>query len=82
MCMGEVWKPTNRLRALCLDTLYLVNHDSVLEDLQPYISKVQTSVDYITGKAHTWHVVEAEDMVIIPVKVAGMWALYLNQRST
>ena len=33
-------------------------------------------------KGYTWHMIEAVDTVIIPVKVAGAWALYLTQRAT
>jgi hypothetical protein len=33
-------------------------------------------------KGDTWHMIEAVDTVIIPVKVAGAWALYLTQRAT
>jgi hypothetical protein len=32
-------------------------------------------------KGNTWHQIESVDMVVIPVKVAGTWALYLTQRS-
>ena len=78
MCMGEVRKPTNRLRAICLDPLNLANHDNVLDDLQAYMSKVQGTLDDMMAKAHTWQFAEAVDMVVIPVKLAGTWALYLT----
>ena len=29
-------------------------------------------------KGHTWHMIEEVDTVIIPVKLAGAWALYLT----
>ena len=82
MCMDEVWKPTNILRAICLDPLHLANRESVLEDLQVYISRIQINLDHLLEGAHTWHLVEAVDMVVIPVKVAGTWALYLTQKLT
>jgi hypothetical protein len=82
ICMGEAWKPTNRLRAICLNPLHLANKESVLEDLQVYIDKIQANVDHLLEGADTWHLVEAVDMVVIPVKVAGTWALYLTQKST
>jgi hypothetical protein len=82
MCMEEVWKTTNRLRAICLDPLHLANRESVLEDLQAYIGKIQANVDHLLEGAETWHRVEAVDMVVVPVKVARTWALYLTQKST
>ena len=33
-------------------------------------------------KGQTWHMIEEVDTVIIPVKLAGAWALYLTQRAT
>ena len=80
--MDEAWKPSNRLRAICLDPHHLANRQSVLEDLQAYIEKIQANVDYLLEGANTWHLVEAVDMVVIPVKVAGTWTLYLTQKST
>ena len=41
MCMDEIWKPTIRLRAICLHPLRLDNHENVLEDLQRYLDGVQ-----------------------------------------
>ena len=76
--MDEALKPTNRLRAICLDPLHLANRENMLEDLQVYIEKIQANVDNLLEGAHTWHLVEAVDMVAIPVKVAGTWALYLT----
>ena len=73
--MDEAWKPSNRLRAICLDPLHLANRQSVLEDLQVYIDKIQANVDHLLEGANTWHLVEAVDMVVIPVKVAGTWTL-------
>ena len=77
-----MWKPKNRIRAICLDSLNLFNHDNVHDDLQAYISKVQATLNDMMAKAHTWHIAESVDMVIIPVKLAGTWALYLTQRAT
>jgi hypothetical protein len=54
----------------------------VLEDLQVYIDKIQANVDHLLEGANTWHLVETVDMVVIPVKVAGTWTLYLTQKST
>ena len=31
ICMDEAWKPSNRLRAICLDPLHLANRENVLE---------------------------------------------------
>ena len=80
--MDEAWKPSNRLRAICLDPLHHANRQSVLEDLQVYIGKIQANLDHLLEGANTWHLVEAVDMVVIPVKVAGTWTLYLTQKST
>ena len=64
ICMDEAWKPTNRLRAICLDPLHLANRQSVLEDLQVYIEKIPANVDHLLEGANTWHLVEAVDMVV------------------
>ena len=82
ICMEEAWKPSTRLSAICLSPLHLANRESVLEDLQRYIVGIQANVDHLLEGADTWHRVEAVDMVVIPVKVAGTWALYLTQKST
>jgi len=80
--MGEVWKPSNRLRAICLHPLRLDNHEGVLADLQTYVAGVQAQIEAAVDKGETWHQIESVDMVVIPVKLAGTWALYLTQRST
>jgi hypothetical protein len=33
-------------------------------------------------KGNTWHMIEEVDTVIIPVKLADAWALFLTQRAT
>ena len=39
--MAEIWKPTNRLRAICLNPLRLNNHEDVLNGLKAYVGGVQ-----------------------------------------
>ena len=80
--MEEVWKPSNRIIAICLYPLRLDASDNVLEDLQIYLDGVQAQVKNMLEKGHTWHMIESVDIVVIPVKVAGAWALYLTQRTT
>ena len=76
--MEEAWKPANRLRAICLYPLRLNANSSVLGYLQVYLDGVQAQVDALLLKGHTWHMIESVDTVIIPVKVAGAWALFLT----
>ena len=76
--MEEVWKPSNRVRAICLYPLRLDASGNVLEDLQIYLDRVQAQVNDMLSKGHTWHMIEKVDTVIIPVKLAGTWALYLT----
>jgi hypothetical protein len=49
---------------------------------RPYEDGVQTQIEAAVDKGDTWHQIESVDMVVIPVKVAWKWALYLTQRST
>ena len=76
--MEEVWKPSNRVRAICLYPLRLDASGNVLEGLQIYLDRVQVQVNDMLAKGHTWHMIEKVDTVIIPVKLAGAWALYLT----
>ena len=78
MCMEEAWTLTNRTRAICLYPLRLDAIGNVLEDLQFYLGKVQDQINAMLLKGHTWHMIEEVDTVIIPVKLAGAWALYLT----
>ena len=82
ICMAEVWKRTNKLRAICLYPLRLDDQNNLLSDMQPYDNGVLAKLDTMIDKDHTWHIIEAVDMEVIPVKVADTWALYLTQRST
>ena len=80
--MAEVWKPTSRLRAICLYPLRLDNHKEVLSHIQAYVGEVNAQIEAEVDKGNSWHQIENVDMVVLPVKVAGTWALYLTQRST
>jgi hypothetical protein len=44
LSMGEVWKPTNRLRVICFNLLRLDDHSNVLGDLQAYVGGVQAQL--------------------------------------
>jgi hypothetical protein len=80
--MAEVWKSTNRLKAIYLYLLILETHKDVLSSLQAYVGGVHEQIEAEVEKGNTWHQIEKVDMVVLPVKVAGTWALYLTQRST
>jgi hypothetical protein len=46
------------------------------------VDGVQTQIEAAEDKGDTWHQIESVDMVVIPLKIAGTWVLYLTQRST
>ena len=68
----------SRIRAICLYPLRLDGSGNVLEDLQMYLDGVQAQVNTMLQKGRTWHMIEEVDTVIIPVKLAGAWALFLT----
>ena len=76
--MEEVWTPTSRIRAICLYPLRLDASGNVPDDLQIYLDGVQAQVNNMLQKGHTWHMIEEVDTVIISVKLAGAWGLFLT----
>ena len=80
--MEEAWTPTSRIRAICLYPLRLDASGNVPDDLLTYLDGVQALVNAMLKKGHSWHMIEEVDMVIITVKLAGAWALFMTpQRS-
>ena len=71
LCMAEVWKSTNRLKALCLYPLILENNKDVLSSLQAYVGGLNELIEAEVDKGNTWHQIETVDIVVLPVKVAG-----------
>ena len=51
--MAEVWKPSNRLRAICLSLLRLDNHSKVFSDLPDYKYRILAQRDVVVSYGNT-----------------------------
>jgi hypothetical protein len=79
---GRGIETTYRLRAIWLNPLRLYNHRNILSDLQIFVDGIQAQLNDVIDKGKTWHLIKSVEIVVILLKVAGTWSIYLTKRYT
>ena len=82
ICMSEMWRQTQGSKVVCLKTLCLETGPKALEQLKAYVDNAHWVIPKMVTAREALPHLGLVDMIILPVRMAGAWILYITQRST
>ena len=79
--MEEIWKLPQGPKVVCLKPLCIDAGPQAADQLKAYVHKAQRQITEIAVSQVVLPQLGLVDMIILPVRMAGAWILYMTQRS-
>ena len=81
LCMPETWYHSDLTRVICLEPLDIHHGELTLMNMRTYVERIGTQLTQIASGSMMWLKREQVDLIVIPVRIAGTWLLYITQRT-
>lgn len=79
--MAKMWSQQQGHKVVCLRALYIDTRPKAIDQLIVYVDKAQRQITEIAQSQEALPQLGLLDMIILPVRMAGVLILYITQRS-